>query len=452
MRLRILIGSLVISILGIILFSFGATQVYYEASIEEAKNYLEVYCNQFDDDIYTKDTSGAEKFSESLSGARVTIMNLYGIVLGDSVEADDVEVAADHSDRPEVVDAMANGYGFDVRKSDTLGKKMAYYCINTGTCLLRVAVYTSSEWAMFVKALPTIATFMAIDIVVCVLLALLGTYLILRPIEKLAHESGMEQEISTSYTELKPLVALLNERNANLSFQMNELKKEKEIVERTQNSKDELISNITHEMNTPLTAIKGYAELLENGNLTPEQQKTEYKTKYEQNEKQTNHNTNIINYNEITNDDLPPYDVDISAIVKDIISAVKPEADKQNVTIEEKIEDGVMVLARHERVSELCGNLIRNAIRYNKPDGKVTVTLTKGYLRVEDTGIGIADENKDKIFSRFFTVDKSHSGQNGGFGLGLAVCKRICKRAGWTINVESKLGEGSCFTVSFNKD
>ena len=68
---------------------------------------------------------------------------------------------------------------------------------------------------------------------------------------------------------------------------------------------------------------------------------------------------------------------------------------------------------------------------------------------MEDTGIGIAEENMDKIFSRFFTVDKSHSGKNGGFGLGLAVAKKICGKSGWKMNVESELGVGSKFTVQF---
>jgi two-component system phosphate regulon sensor histidine kinase PhoR len=70
-------------------------------------------------------------------------------------------------------------------------------------------------------------------------------------------------------------------------------------------------------------------------------------------------------------------------------------------------------------------------------------------LIIEDTGIGIAEENLERIFDRFFTVDKSHNGQGGGFGLGLAVVKKICKRAGWEIRVESKLGEGTRFTINF---
>ena len=106
-------------------------------------------------------------------------------------------------------------------------------------------------------------------------------------------------------------------------------------------------------------------------------------------------------------------------------------------------------MSRHERVSEIFGNLVRNAIKYNKDGGSITVTLNFRGLTVRDTGIGISEENMGKVFSRFFTVDKSHSGKNGGFGLGLAVVKKICGKSGWKIGVESKLGEGSVFTVTF---
>ena len=109
----------------------------------------------------------------------------------------------------------------------------------------------------------------------------------------------------------------------------------------------------------------------------------------------------------------------------------------------------MILLSRHERLSELFGNLVRNAIKYNKEGGSVTVTLNREKLEVEDTGIGISEENLGKVFSRFFTVDKSHNGKNGGFGLGLAVAKKICVKAGWQIGVESELGKGSKFTVKF---
>ena len=101
----------------------------------------------------------------------------------------------------------------------------------------------------------------------------------------------------------------------------------------------------------------------------------------------------------------------------------------------------------------MVGNLIRNAIRYNRDGGRLTVLLKKtgsvARLTVQDTGVGIAEEDLDRIFDRFFTVDKSHGGTQGGFGLGLAVVKKICYISKWTIGVQSTLGEGTTFTIDF---
>ena len=230
---------------------------------------------------------------------------------------------------------------------------------------------------------------------------------------------------------------------------MDELKAEKELVDKARVSKDEFISNVTHEMNTPLTSIHGYAELLQASGMTDEQKETAYNTILTQSERLTNLIACIINYSEIDSDELPPYEVDLSALARETLCALKPEADKRNITIVENIDDNVTVMSRHERLSEIFGNLVRNAIKYNKDGGSITVTLDCLRLTVEDTGIGIAEENLDKVFSRFFTVDRSHNGKNGGFGLGLAVAKKICQKSGWKISVESKLGEGSKFTVEF---
>ncbi|MGN0817448.1 MAG: sensor histidine kinase, partial [Candidatus Coproplasma sp.] len=315
--------------------------------------------------------------------------------------------------------------------------------------LIRIAVDTDSEWAMFAQAMPSIATYLIIDVLGCLLFAFVATYYILRPVEKLTREAMGGGEVKTDYPEFATIAEVLNERNRNIAWHMQEVEEEKQLVVKAQNSKNEFIANVTHEMNTPLTSIRGYAELLSSGMLNAEQQKQAYETITAQSERLSNLIACIINYNEIDQDDLPSYDVDLSKLAREMLAVVKPEADKRNVQLVDRIDDNVIVKSRHERITQLVGNLVRNAIRYNKEGGTVTVTLTYKQLTVEDTGIGIAPENMEKVFSRFFTVDKSHSGKNGGFGLGLAVCKKICNRAGWRISVESELGKGSKFTVDF---
>lgn len=450
MKWRIWLVSLCVTLVSVVLFGIYATQVYYNSSVDDGKNYLKVYMNEFDATEFSFDEAGAKAYSDKLNGARVTFMDAQGSVIADSAtETPDL----DHSTRPEIIEAISNGKngeGFAVRSGSTLGQNMIYYCKNfNGEFLVRVAIFTDTGWLIFVKTLPTLVSFLAIMIGLCVVVTVVTTNIIVAPMKKLASDAVDNDSVTTSYPELEPIADMLNERSRNIKVQMTEIKAEKELVEKATVSKDEFISNVTHEMNTPLTSIHGYAELLDAGGMTDEQKATAYKTILAQSERLTNLIACIINYSEIDSDDLPAYDVDFSSLARETLCALKPEADKRNVSIVENIDDGVIIPSRHERLSELFGNLVRNAIKYNKDGGKVIVTLNRNNLIVEDTGIGIADENKDKVFSRFFTVDKSHGGKNGGFGLGLAVVKKICRKSGWKLSLDSTLGEGSKFTVTF---
>ena len=444
--------SLLVTTIAIIIYSLVSTQLYYNITLEDRAHSLEVYVNMFDEGAYPLDDEGAKAFSDELNGARVTFMDGEGNVLGES-EAENIET--DHSDREEVREAIGSdsGEGFAVRASDTLSQEMMYYCraveVDGTVYLVRVADFLQSQWSMYVRLLPSLAAYFIIDILGCLVFTFIATYFIMHPVEELTREAAAGGTVKTRYHELSTLADILNERNRNIEWKMSEVEEEKKLVERAQNSKNEFIANITHEMNTPLTSIKGYAELLSSGMLNEEQTKLAVKTISSQTERLTNLIACIINYNEIDDDTLPPYDVDLSKLAREMLAVVKPEADKREVKLIDKIDDNVIVQSRHELMTQLLGNLIRNAIRYNKKGGTVTVELNYKRLVVSDTGIGIAPENMDKVFSRFFTVDKSHSGKNGGFGLGLAVCRKICHRSGWRISVQSELGKGSTFTVDF---
>lgn len=446
MKWRMWLLSFGIMVVALLVFGFASTQVYYHSSIDDSKEFLRVYMNAYND-AYSLDEPGAKSFSEKLNGARVTFMDSQGNVLADSLAEEELE---NHFERTEIRDAIFGGEGFTVRGSSTFGKNMVYFCKNfDGKFLVRIAIFTDTNWKIFANTLPTFLGFAGVMIFLCIVIAFVATHFIVSPVKQLAKEAISGKKAASKYSELEPVAEILNERNRNIQRQMNEIQAEKELAEKARASKDEFISNVTHEMNTPLTSIHGYAELLDAGGMTDEQQKTAYKTILAQSKRLTNLIACIINYSEIDSDDLPPYEVDFSALAKETLSALKPEADKRGVAIIGHIDDNVIVMSRHERLSEIFGNLVRNAIKYNKDGGNITVTLDRQRLTVKDTGIGIAEENMGKVFSRFFTVDKSHGGKNGGFGLGLAIAKKICQKSGWKISVQSALGEGSAFTVQF---
>lgn len=446
MKWRIFAMSLAITLISVLVFGFYSAKVYYNSSVDDGKNYLRVYMNEFDDEKYPLNDDGARAFSEKLNGTRVTFMDVSGQVIADSAAV----TQNDHSNRKEIVSAIESGEGFSVRASSTVGKNMIYFCKNfNGEYLVRIAIFTDSGLNIFVKTLPTLASFLAVMVALCVLVAAVSTGIVVKPVKKLAKEAAGFEPVTSKYAELKPVADILNARNDDIKRQLDEINREKELVLKARASKDEFISNVTHEMNTPLTSIRGYAELLSANVMTDEQKAIAYKTILTQSERLTNLITCIINYSEIETENLPPYDVDFSAIAKETLCALKPEADKRNIKIIENIEDNVILLSRHQYLSEIFGNLVRNAIKYNKDGGEIYITLNENELIVKDTGVGIAEENMNKVFSRFFTVDKSHGGKNGGFGLGLAVVKKICDKQGYKISVESVIDNGSTFTVKF---
>lgn len=227
-----------------------------------------------------------------------------------------------------------------------------------------------------------------------------------------------------------------------------------DVTETTQaaQSKNDFIANVTHEMNTPLTSIRGFAELIAAGAMPPEKLEGVANTIIKQSDRLANLIRSIINFSAIDSDELPDYEVDLSELVHEAVSSFEPKIAQKGIALTLNADAGVKVMSRRERLLEIVNNLVSNAIRYNKENGALTVMLTGGdtpVLCVSDTGIGFSEEDKARIFDRFYTVDKSHNGAGGGFGLGLAIVKKLCRRAGWKLSVESELGKGTAFRIEF---
>ena len=392
MKKRILLTTLAVTFVGLLIFSVITTNLTYRSLLENSKNFLVSQMNVFSTDVYSNDDAGAKALSEALGGERVTFMSPDGTVTGDS---DEQLAGTPHADREEVAEAIRDGEGYSTRRSSSVGENMLYYCKQFDDRLVRLSIRTSSEWEVIRSTIPVIFWFVILDVIFCLIFTFFTTNYTLKPVEELARKSRLSVPLETKYKELEPIADILNRKNEEIEKQMDVIKREQARVASAQQSKNEFIANITHEMNTPLTSIKGFAELLE---------------------------------------------------------SLRPSIEQKGLSLTLDVDPEVTVASRQERLTEIFGNLIRNATKYNKENGSISVTVKGGstpYAEVADTGIGIAEENLDKIFSRFFTVDKSHSGKNGGFGLGLAVVKKLCDRAGWKLSVRSKLDEGTTFRIEF---
>ncbi len=218
----------------------------------------------------------------------------------------------------------------------------------------------------------------------------------------------------------------------------------------------EFTTNVSHELKTPLQSIYGYAELLMNGMVKPEDIPGFGGRIYSEATRVITLIDDIIKLTRLDDSmfDIQRSDVDLLETVRAEIRAIKPAADEADIRID--IRGGSIVLYTFPSlVGSIVHNLCENAVKYNRRGGSVTVTVhdcgETAELIVEDTGIGIPPEHIDRIFERFYRVDKSRSKQVGGTGLGLAIVKHAAKLIGADVTLMSEPGSGTSVTVNFPK-
>ena len=215
----------------------------------------------------------------------------------------------------------------------------------------------------------------------------------------------------------------------------------------------EFTANVSHELKTPLHSIMGSAELLENGMVADADVPRFVGRIRAEAARLVSLIDDIIRLSQLDEGgEMPKETADLYEIAEEEVSRLRDEAEKKNVTLnltgEVAIVNGVSRLL-HEIVFNLCDN----AIKYNRDGGSVSVDVKASdggaVLTVSDTGIGIAPEDRQRVFERFYRVDKSRSKEVGGTGLGLSIVKHAVMDMGGSINLESTFGEGSTFTVTF---
>lgn len=223
--------------------------------------------------------------------------------------------------------------------------------------------------------------------------------------------------------------------------------------------RQEFSANISHELKTPLTAISGYAELIEEG-MEDEEKKKEFAGKIKKESGRLLRLINdIIRISELDEAEslLEFVDVDLFKVTNECMDELAGTAQTNSIKlIMDRLPVGSLVIKGDESsMHELVYNLIDNAIRYNKPEGEVHVGIKKKSQKiifyVEDTGIGIPKQYQERIFERFFRVDKSRSRKTGGTGLGLSIVKHIAIMHDAKIYVESEEDKGSTISVAFKE-
>lgn len=218
----------------------------------------------------------------------------------------------------------------------------------------------------------------------------------------------------------------------------------------------EFTANVSHELKTPLTSISGFAELMKDGSLPSDVVKDFADTIYSEARRLIELVNDIIKISSF-DDDSQMYEwekVDLYEEAEYVVKKLKKHAKDHSVKLSLEGKKAVVPGVR-QVIFEVIYNLCDNAIKYNKPNGKVDVKITQdadtATLTVSDTGIGIPQQDQKRIFERFYRVDKSHSKSVGGTGLGLSIVKHAAMLHDAKVNVKSRLGEGTVMTVVFKK-
>lgn len=226
---------------------------------------------------------------------------------------------------------------------------------------------------------------------------------------------------------------------------------------RAEQVRRDFAANVSHELKTPLTSISGFAELMENGMADNAQDVRRFAGRiYAEAQRLIALTDDIIRLSRIERTDTAENaPVELRALCDRAVETLRFAAGQKQVEI--TVTGGpVSIRGDQQMLDELVTNLIDNAVKYNRPGGRVDVALSAQdglvCLRVADTGIGIPKEHQERIFERFYRVDKSRSKQTGGTGLGLSIVKHIVERHGGSITLQSAPGEGTAVTVRLPAD
>lgn len=223
-------------------------------------------------------------------------------------------------------------------------------------------------------------------------------------------------------------------------------------IRKLENMRSQFVANVSHELKTPLTSIMGFAETLRY--VEDEKNKEKFLDIInDEAERLTRLINDILTLSDIENlKEVKRDKIDVNKVVEDICYLMKNSADKKNIEISIKESNVKYIIGDSDKFKQMIINLVDNAIKYTENGGKVTIGTeledNKNIIWVQDTGVGIPKEHIDRLFERFYRVDKARSRAQGGTGLGLAIVKHIVLGFDGTINVESEVGKGSKFIIT----
>ncbi len=446
MKRRIHLRLALIALMAIVMTVAGMLLVFYhlfqrqvrEDLKQNARLLMETELFRLPGETAEQTREGPERFSSG--NLRITWIDRDGAVLFDN--ENDAASLSNHLDRPEIRSALTVGEGESARHSDTMNLDTFYYALRleNGT-VVRVSTRAGTVISFLLAALPVIAVIAVLVLLGCVIIGRLLTKQLMKPIEEMAEnpESGGAAPV---YRELEPFA--------------RKIRSQHESILAAAKARQDFTANVSHELKTPITAISGYAELIENRLADPESEVHIAGQIRHNAERLLSLVNDIIQLSELDHGELPRAfeQMDLLEAAQESTQDYLQMAQHRRVSLTCGGEP-VSICADRGMIREMIGNLIQNAVRYNTEDGTVRVWVEKEkkegrpVLTVADSGIGIPPEHQGRVFERFYRVDKSRSRETGGTGLGLAIVRHIADIHSAEIDLHSVVGKGTTVTVKF---
>lgn len=353
---------------------------------------------------------------------------------------------------------LEENFQFDLYKSESLPDvpdSISYYdyTLENGN-VLRISKPIQDIKYVFIGILPAMTGILVLILVLLYIVSSMLTSMIIKPIGVVSHNiesilSGEETKSTYIYKELRPFINTIEFQKREIDKYIHDLKKAEKI-------RRDFTANVSHELKTPLTSINGFAEMMENGMVTGDDVKKFASIIHKEGNRLLELIDSIINLSQL--DDMTIKrefsKIDLYSIAKDIISSLIPYASEKNVTLLLNGESSI-VSGNFRMINDLILNLVDNSIKYNNPGGMVNIIISNennwGIIEIKDTGIGIPKDYQNRVFERFYRVDKSRSKKVGGTGLGLSIVKHTVEYHGGKISLSSVEGEGTTIEIYLPK-
>ena len=370
--------------------------------------------------------------SDFFEGLRITLIDLDGTVVYDSEEPP--AEMSNHLDRPEVASALTDGHGYTIRRqSENNGRTYFYSASRIGDRIVRSSLPYTVSLSQVLNADRNFLWFMGS---VTLLLCLVGYYVV--------------RQFTKNMVQME---ATLAERDREHAAALHE-EQEKIRIKR------QLTNNINHELKTPVSSIQGYLEtIVNNENIAPEKMQVFLERCYAQSNRLSRllRDISVLTRMDEAANMIDMEKVDISMLVSNIVNEVSLELEQKQITVVNSLKPKIQLRGNYSLLYSIFRNLMDNAIAYAGTNIHINISCFREdenyyYFSFADTGIGVSPEHLNRLFERFYRVDKGRSRKLGGTGLGLAIVKNAVLIHGGTISAKNNQGGGLEFVFTLAKE